>query len=165
VVVERMRLRARASVESKRAALRADELRVRVTVIHPPSGVTFAIQVGKSDLLSPAQADATALAFDFSVRLDSRRVAQPRFLGPTVHGPPTARFIYVNSGMRAGQPTSCWDRRAKVPLAAITWDTIDRARDTPNGRVEARIAGSAQDGGPACASVALLGNGWEVISA
>lgn len=86
-----------------------DELRVRVTVVQPPAGVTFAIQVGKSDLLPPVHADARTLSFDLVVRLDSKRGAQPRFLGPAVHGPPTARFIYVNSGTRAGQATSCWD--------------------------------------------------------
>jgi hypothetical protein len=141
------------------------KLHLRIRVLHPPAGVAFAIQVGKSELLPPELSDADALTFDFIVRLDSRRGAQPRFLGPAVQGPPIARFIYVNSGTRAGQSTSCWDRRAKVPLHRITWQTIDRARDNPKCRVEARIFGTARDGGPACATVPLLGDGWEVISA
>jgi hypothetical protein len=161
---ERAKSRARASVEPKRSAASA-ELRIRIRVVHPPPGVTFAIQIGKSDLLPPAHADASALTFDLSVRVDPKRDAPPRFLGPAVQGPPTARFIYVNSGTRAGQATSCWDRRAKVPLSALTWATIDRARNTPNGRVEACIAGCAGDGGPACASVPLLGKRWEVVRA
>jgi hypothetical protein len=129
-----------------RAAASSRELQIRVKVVHPPAGVTFAIQVGKSDLLPPVRADVKTLTFDFSVRVGHKRNAPPSFLGPAVQGTPTARFIYVNSGTRAGQVTSCWDRRAKVPLAAITWAMIDRARDTLNGRVEACIAGCAGDG-------------------
>jgi hypothetical protein len=161
---EHVRSRARASVEPKRSVSSAD-LQIRIRVVHPPPGVSFAIQIGKSDLLPPMHVDASTLTFDFGVRVDSKRDGPPRFLGPVVQGPPAARFIYVNSGKRAGQATSCWDRRAKVPLSAITWATIDRARAAPNGYVQACLSGCAGDGGPACASVALLGNGWEVISA
>lgn len=142
-----------------------DNLPIRVTVLQPPHGVAFAIQIGRSELLPPSHADSLSLMFDFAVRVDAARGAQPTFLGPAVQGPPAARFIYVNSGKRAGQTTSCWDRRAKVPLAGITWTTVDELRRVPRGRVEARIAGLAGDGGPACATVPLLEGGWRVIGA
>lgn len=99
--------------------MRRDEgdLRIRVTVLQPPECVAFAIQIGRSELLPPTHVDSLRLMFDFTVRVDPTRGAQPRFLGPAVQGPPAARFLYVNSGKRAGQTTSCWDgaRRSHSP--------------------------------------------------
>jgi hypothetical protein len=34
---------------------------------------------------------------------------------------------------------------------------------TPGAVIEARIAGTAKDGGPACATVGLLDGGWRVV--
>src|SRR3989442_4144162 len=36
--------------------------------------------------------------------------------------PYTTLFRSINSGRRAGQDDTCWDRRAKVPLQRITED-------------------------------------------
>ena len=74
----------------------------------------------------------------------------------------TARFSYLAAGRRAGDTTSCWDRRAKVALAGITPAVLAAWRATPGAVLEARIAGTARDGGPACATVPLLGGGWQV---
>lgn len=146
--------------------MRCDEgnLPIRLTVLQPVQGVAVAIQIGRSELLPPSHADSFRLTFDFTVRTDATRGAQPRFLGPAVQGPPAARFVYVNSGKQAGQTTSCWDRRAKVPLTGITWATIDELYRVPSGRVEACIAGVARDGGPVCATVPLLEGGWRVTA-
>jgi hypothetical protein len=88
-----------------------------------------------------------------------------------VVGPPSgvawaihARFLYLNSGQRAGQADSCWDRRAKVSIAGITRQLLDRLRQRPGARLEARIAGTAPDGGPACATVPLLNGGWQIVA-
>ena len=51
-----------------------------------------------------------------------------------------------------------WQRRAKVPLAGITWTMIKKG-----SVIEAHIEGTARDGGPACATVPLLGGGWKVV--
>jgi hypothetical protein len=79
-------------------------------------------------------------------------------LGPVTQGPPTARFLYLNSGSRAGQLDSCWDQRAKVPVTGISRELIETIREIPGARLEARIAGTAPDGGPACATV-VAGSG------
>jgi len=50
-----------------------------------------------------------------------------------------------------------WQRRAKVPLDGITWSMIKKG-----SVIEARISGTARDGGPACATVPLLGGGWRI---
>jgi hypothetical protein len=57
----------------------------------------------------------------------------------------------------AGQADSCWTRRAKVPLTGIGTTLLQSAL-AGNGRMlETRISGKARDGGPACATVPLLG--------
>jgi hypothetical protein len=98
------------------------------------------------------------------VRVGSLRPdGYPTLLGPVTQGPPTGRFVYLNSGQRAGQADYCWDRRAKVPLAGITQQLIDRAREQPGARLEARVLGTGLDGGPACATVPLLEGGWRIL--
>ena len=77
-------------------------------------------------------------------------------------GPTGGRFIYINSGTYAGHSDSCWSRRAKVPLSGITWELIEEALTKSGVLLEARIAGTAKDGGPACATVQLLEDGWSV---
>lgn len=105
-----------------------------------------------------------AVSFDFTVRARTANTPHAlNFLGPFTQGPPTARFVYVCSGTYAGDPGSCWSRRAKVPLSEITEDLVRRLEQTPHSRLEARIAGKARDGGPACASVAILDAGWRVL--
>jgi hypothetical protein len=44
----------------------------------------------------------------------------------------------------------------------ITWELIDEALSKLSAVLEARIAGTAGDGGPACATVRLLDGGWKV---
>jgi hypothetical protein len=105
------------------------------------------------------------IAFDLSVRVGASRAdGQPTLLGPVTQGPPSDRFVYVNSGTRAGQVGSCWDRRAKVPLSGITRQLIERVQRQRGARLEVRIAGTAGDGGPACATVPLLERGWQVVA-
>jgi hypothetical protein len=112
-------------------------------------------------LIGPVHASPDALVFDLAVILDgSTKAGGPRLLGDFVHGPPTARFIYLNAGAAAGQLGSIWRRRAKVPLAGISWQLIEAL--PPDGRLAAHIHGKARDGGPACASVTLLPPGWRM---
>jgi hypothetical protein len=142
----------------------AAETTLRITVVAPPAGVTFRVQRGKSDLDAPVEEDAGHLSFDVTVRVvDPRPDGSPDFRGPCVQGRPGERFVYVNSGTSAGQAGSCWTRRMKVHLAGIPRELADRALADPSLRLEARVAGTARDGGPACATVPLLGGGWEAV--
>ena len=145
--------------------LSMSELPLRITVLRPPSGVAWAVQRGRSELIEPSERSATLIAFDITVRIGAPRPGgQPTFLGSVTQGPPTARFVYVTSGKRAGQAGSCWDRRAKVSLTGITPELIAAVQQQPGARLEARIAGTAADGGPACATVPLLEGGWRVVA-
>jgi hypothetical protein len=139
------------------------EVPFRITVLNPPPGVTFRLQRGRSELVSPSYESATAISFDFALRAEPGAAgAPPRLLGPFAQGPPAKRFVYVNSGKHAGQPESCWDRRAKVPLDGVDASLIERAT-AANAVIETRIAGTGRDGGPACATVPLIG-GWRIAS-
>ncbi|MDB4948450.1 MAG: hypothetical protein JWM27_1099 [Gemmatimonadetes bacterium] len=137
------------------------ELPLRITVLGPPPGVAFAVQRGRDELLPPTRTTAAEVSFDFTVRVaPSSTDGAPNFLGPFAQGTPADRFVYVNSGQRAGDRNSPCDRRAKVRLAGITWEAIDRVAAEPGSVLEARIVGTARDGGPVCASTPLLGGGW-----
>jgi hypothetical protein len=136
-------------------------LPLRITLLQPPPGVVFCLQSGKTEIVSPVRSAGDDLSFDFSVRVGQRPDGQPNFLGPFAQGPPVGRFVYVNSGTSAGEVGSSWTRRAKIPLSGISWPLIEEAL-APDGILEARIAGTGKDGGPACATVPLLDGGWKV---
>jgi len=140
-------------------------LPLRITLIKPPAGAPFCLQQGKDDLVPPTSDSGENVSFDFTVNIANDRTdGAPKFRGPFVQGPPGDRFLYINSGTYAGQSDSCWSRRAKVPLSGITWDLIEEALSRSSAVLEARIAGTAEDGGPACATVLLLEDGWKVLN-
>src|SRR5262245_37651362 len=100
---------------------RTNELRLRVTVEHPPERVLIKMQRGRDELLSPTGRGPDSLRFDLIIRLGaSRSPGQIRFLGEFAQGPAGARFLYVNSGVRAGQTGTLWERRAKISLTGIS---------------------------------------------
>ena len=140
------------------------EIRLRIRVVDPPPGVVFCLQRGRGELVSPVMADGSELVFDLSVRLgEARDESGPNFLGPFTQGPVSARFVYVNAGTSAGQFPSCWTRRVKVPLSGIDRALVEEALRSEASTLEARIAGRARDGGPACATVPLLDGGWRLV--
>jgi hypothetical protein len=130
---------------------------LRIIVENPP--VRFKVQRGKDELLEATSASSSQLVFEFSVRARDDGFGAPNFLGPFAQGPVGGRFVYVNSGTHAGQADAGWTRRAKIPLGGITWSLIEKAAGSV---IEARIAGTARDGGPACATVPLLGGRWKI---
>lgn len=137
------------------------QLTLRIVVADPPSDVTFAVQRGRNDLIAPVKVSATSLVFEFPISVADTVSQPPRITGEFTQGPPSGRFVYVNSGTLAGQTNSCWTRRAKVPLTSIGNALLQSA--LADGLVlEARISGKAPDGGPACATVPLLA-GWAPV--
>jgi hypothetical protein len=138
------------------------ELPLRIVMERPPAGAVVALQrgaSGKAELVVPVSASPEALVFDFTVTVNGTGAdGGPRLLGACVQGPPGGRFVYLNSGAYAGVPGATGGRRTKVPLGGISRALIE---DLPEGgRLEAHIAGTARDGGVACASVPLLPPGW-----
>lgn len=137
-------------------------LPLRIVIDQPMPGVAIALRRGsgaKFDLVGPVLASVEALVFDLDIMVDgSIATGGPRLLGSFVQGPPTARFVYLNVGAMAGQPGSPWQRRTKVPLGGISWQSIEQL--APGDRLTAHIASRARDGGPACATVPILPPGW-----
>ena len=136
------------------------QIRFRIIVRDPPPGVPFAVQVGRTELLAPIDKGANALQFEFDLRVQPGPDGHPNFLGPCAQGPREQRFVYVTSGVRAGSTDSCWDRRAKLSLMSIDWALLEAYANNPRSVLEGLIHGRARDGGPACASVPILG-GWQ----
>jgi hypothetical protein len=140
------------------------EIPIRIILIEPPPGVEFCMQKGKLDLVAPSWQSATSITFDLIVSIDGeKKAAPPNFRGPFTQGRPGEKFIYINSGTYAGHFDSPWSRRAKIPLAGITWELIQQALSRPSAVLEARLVGTAKDGGPVCASVPLLDGGWKIV--
>ncbi len=120
------------------------ELCLRITVVDPPPGIAYALQLGRDQLVEPTSQTKKRITFDFTVE-----VVDGKLRGPAVQGKPGARFVYIGIGSYAGQPGPGW--RAKVSLEGIK----------PSAkRLEARFAGTGRNGTPACASVPLL-EGWK----
>ena len=139
------------------------ELTLRIRVVNPPADVEFLVQRGRDELTAPVTATRTALLFEFPVRVGAQPNGAPNFLGPYAQGPPSSRFVYVNSGTYAGQSESCWSRRAKIPLTSITWSLIEEARRAGRA-IAVEFNGTGRDGGPSCATVKLGEHGWRVAS-
>jgi Family of unknown function (DUF5990) len=138
-------------------------LPICIVLINPPQGVSFCLQQGKDDLVPPSSQSGEVITFEFTVNIANDRAdGAPNLRGQFVQGPKGGRFVYINSGTYAGHSDSCWSRRAKVPLSGITWGLIEETLSKSTGILEARINGTARDGGPTCATVQLLDDGWKV---
>lgn len=138
------------------------EIPFRIVVEEPPADVTFAVQLGRTDLLVPVSTGGD-LVFDFRLRLKRGAAVQPVFLGPAAQGPPRDRFVYVNSGRMAGQMNSPWTRRAKVRLASIDASLAERVLSHPGSGLEARIPGLGRDGGPSCGTTRPPSGIWSFL--
>lgn len=139
------------------------DLPLRLIVRRPLEDVRYALQLRDAELLSATETSTDAITFDFAIRCETLHESRPpRLLGSAVHGPPSRRYLYVNSGTRAGQTDSCWDRRAKVPLGAITPDLVAAVRNSTDCRLLVEIEGIARDGGPTCGTVSRLDD-WRLV--
>ena len=140
------------------------ELPIRLILVKPPTAVTYGIQRGRGSNYtaeSAQQPKSGDVVFEFSITVADKD-GRPNFLGEYVQGPSGRRFIYVDVGKYAGQQDTPWARRMIVRLDEVTWPLIERATK-PGKRLEARIPGTAGDGGPNCATVKLIA-GWRVAA-
>ena len=136
-------------------------VRARIVLVAPPAGVVFALQRGQYELEGATVSTGADLHFDFTFQVSRSPTGAVRFSGEFVQGKTGAKFVYVNSGTSAGQMNSCWTRRAKIGLEPATWTMLQKVARTAGARLEASIKGTGRDGGPSCATVPLLGDGWK----
>ena len=162
-------------MKTKAAALSERVVRLRVTCRCPLDALRRGAEFGLQDnsttsdwlLHAGRQQRNGDLHFECDVRIRRQpRTGAPNFIGSFVHGPVTERFLYLSwrsLGWRPGsaEPSPpCWTRRMKIHLREITWPQIDSARKS-GGCLQTMVDGIGRDGGPAIASVPLIG-GWSV---
>ena len=138
-------------------------LALRITVVDPPPSISWALQLGRDELVKPTTSTRARVSFDFSVEVvagDSS--ATFRLRGPAVQGRPGERFVYLCVGSYAGQAGAKASGRAKVSLEGITRSLLDAVLAKPSAVLEVQFAGTARDGGPSRASVPLLDEGWRI---
>lgn len=82
------------------------------------------------------------------------------FAGPAVSGKRGERFFYLSWSSRNLHGRDRF-RRTKIQLRELTPDQIAGLLKR-GGTITARVSALARDGGPACATVPLLGGGWTV---
>lgn len=139
------------------------ELKFRVILVSPPSGVDYGLQKGGGSNYEVTQKQRSKtgdLRFEFDARVKEGKDGQPVFLGPFVQGPPHERFVYLDIGTYAGQSDTPWGRRLKIPLRGITWNEVEQVSRGTN-LLETRVPGTAKDGSPTCATVKPFA-GWKV---
>ena len=141
----------------------ADTLPLRIVLHRPAPGVRFAIQSGKAELHPPSSVSPDALTFDVAVRLGAPKAdGAPSLMPPIAQGPAHDRFVYVNSGVLAGQAESPWTRRAKIKTAGISQALAKEVLSNAGAVLEARVEGTGRSGGPPAGTVPLL-SAWRVV--
>jgi uncharacterized protein DUF5990 len=142
-----------------------NELTFRIVLHKPPTGVDFGLQLGRSatsTLVQIQRSTGEDLRFEFPLSIVTAEGSDtPDFRGPASQGRNGERFVYLCIGRYAGQADSPWARRLKVPLTRITGALLQRALQRPSAVLEARVPGTARDGGPNAATVKPF-DGWEL---
>jgi hypothetical protein len=111
----------------------------------------------------PTLGTKARISFDFTVDIvEDSSTAGFRLRGPAVQGRPGERFVYLRIGAYAGQVGISAGWRAKIRLAGISRKLVAAVKARRSGVLEVEFAGTSPKGGPACATVPLLGAGWRV---
>jgi Family of unknown function (DUF5990) len=128
--------------------------RFRLTVRNPVAGATYSLQGKDGVVVDARKAGRAPLVFEISVRIGDGATG-PRVLGAFVRTEgKVRRFFYVATGQQAGDAKACGGRRAKIDFPKITPNLFALA--AKGGLVmEAGMDGTAKDGGPAAATIAL----------
>jgi len=138
-----------------------EPLPLRITVVDPPPNILWALQLGRDELVKPTSMTKTRICFDFTVEVVAEGTGV-LVRGPAVQGRLGEKFVYLCIGAYAGQADSPGGWRAKIRLEGITQKQVAAVKARRTGVLEARFAGTSKTGGPACATVPLLGNAWSV---
>jgi hypothetical protein len=140
-----------------------ETLPLRIVVLNPPPDILWALQLGQSELVKPTSSTKSRIAFDFTIKVvPDASVTGFHLAGPAVQGRLGGRFVYLCIGAYAGQLDTPIGRRAKISIEGINRRLIAAAKAKRSGTLEVEFAGTDSKGGPACATVPLLGKGWHV---
>ena len=138
-------------------------LSLRITVVDPPPGIIWALQLGRDEMVKPTSNSKAQISFEFTVEVveDSSPIGF-RLRGPAVQGRPGGRFVYLRIGVYAGQLGTHTARRAMFGLDGISRNLVEAAKKKRSGVLEVQFAGTDRKGDPTCATVRFLGTGWHV---
>ena len=141
----------------------AETLALRIVVVDPPPGILWALQLNQEEIVEPTSATDSRITFDLTIEVvEDVAKGTFRLRGPAVQGRAGERFVYLRMGAYAGQTGIHVGWRAKIGLEGITRKHLGAVKAKRNGVLEVRFAGTSPKGGPACATVPLLGKGWQV---
>jgi hypothetical protein len=148
---------------SKEQTSPVETLPLRIVVVDPPPGILWALQLNQEEVVAATSTTKSRITFDFSVEVvEDVAKGAFRLRGPAVQGRPGGRFVYLRMGAYAGQAGMAAGWRAKIGLEGITREHLQAVKAKPNAVLQVLFAGTAPKGGPACATVPLLGAGWQV---
>ncbi len=140
-----------------------EKIPLRIVVVDPPADILWALQLGQSELVKPTSSTKSRICFDFALDVvPDATVVGFHLSGKAMQGRAGERFVYLCIGAYAGQLDTPIGRRAKIRLEGINRKLIAAAKAKRSGTLEARFTGTDSKGGPACATVPLLGKGWQV---
>jgi hypothetical protein len=141
----------------------AETLSLRITVLDPPPGILWALQLRRDEIVKPTINTKKFISFDFTVEVvEDSSAAGFRLRGPAVQGRPGERFVYLRSGAYAGQTGTTIARRAKIGLEGISHKLVEAVNAKRSALLEVQFAGTDSKGDPTCATVPLLKPGWHV---
>jgi hypothetical protein len=141
------------------------EIVLRILLQKPPSGVDYALQKGNGhnyETFLKQRSKGQDLTFEFTARVKAGKQNIPTLGGPFIQGPAGNKFVYINIGASARQTDSQWNRRLKVPLTGITEEMMHHLSADTTNILETKVAGTAKDGSPTCATVKPF-DGWKIV--
>src|SRR5262245_6010132 len=81
-------------VPAPRKKTSAESLALRITVVDPPPNISWALQLGRDQLVAPTSASDAHITFDFTVEVVEDPSAEGiRLRGPAVQGRPGEKFV------------------------------------------------------------------------
>ena len=108
------------------------QITLRLTIDDPVPGVAYSLQNKKSEPVSMVVAGYGSLSFDVPLNV----APGPRFMGQFVRREgPTRRFVYIAIGEQAGDPSSLWNRRAKIDIHDLPADLLQKALTGASSRL------------------------------
>jgi len=135
----------------------------RIVIVNPPEDVNFCLADDEDNLVSVTRSAGADISLDLeAIVKPNRRTGAPNFTGKFAMGTPSKRFFYVNIGKFAGQPDSPWERRAKIWISDVSWETVKEVASDPSKILVARYMGRDKDGSPSCAARDLLDGTWAI---